>query len=94
MNKEVVIKKPIVTEKGTILKDTRNAYVFEVDASATKVDIKRSVEKLFKVKVSKVTTLNQHGHKKRYGGHHFMSKAWKKAYVTLREGKIEIFEGV
>jgi len=94
MNKYEVIKKPIVTEKGTLLKEAHNVYVFEVATDATKTEIRQSVEALFKVKVSRVTTLSQHGHKKRYGKHHFVSGAWKKAYVTVREGKIEIFEGV
>ncbi len=93
MNKFDVIKKPVVTEKSTLLKE-KNAYVFLVDLAATKPQIKQSVEELYKVKVRDVNVVVQHGHKKHFGKHIGMTPARKKAYVTLSEGKIEIFEGV
>ncbi len=89
-----VIKKPIVTEKSSLLKETSETYVFKVDKKATKDLIKRSVEEAFKVKVKDVRTLIQRGKLKRYGKGHGLTKSWKKAIVTLQEGKIEIFEGV
>jgi len=94
MNKYNVIKRPLVTEKSSLLKETSNTYVFEVDKKADKILIKKSVEELFKVKVKSVRTLIQRGKLKRYGKDVGRTKAWKKAIVSLAEGKIEIFEGV
>lgn len=96
MNPYHVIKKPLLTEKTTRLKDAENTYVFAVDRMATKEVIKVSVEKLFNVKVRAVRTVVQRGKFKRFfryqQGH---TAAFKKAYVTLNTGnKIEIFEGV
>lgn len=89
-----VIKRPVVTEKSSLLKETANSYVFEVNNRAGKNLIKESVEKLFGVKVSRVNTLVQRGKIKRFGQNVGRTKSWKKAVVTLKEGKIEIFEGV
>lgn len=88
-----IIKKPIVTEKSSLLKEA-NTYVFEVQTSADKPTIKDSVEKLFNVKVGSVRTLIQRGKLKRFGKGMGRTKAVKKAIVTLTEGKIELFEGV
>ena len=53
-----VIKSPCLTEKGNILQETQNKVIFEVDPRANKIEIKKAVESLFNVTVSKVTTTN------------------------------------
>ena len=58
MNIYSIIKKPVVTEKSTIARDEENKYLFEVDRGATKIDIRNAVEKLFKVTVLNVHTVN------------------------------------
>lgn len=89
-----IIKKPILTEKMTILKDLRNQYAFMVDKKANKIEIKRAVEERFGVSVLKVTTLNLRGKLRRLGRFEGRRPSWKKAVVTLREGdSIEFFEG-
>lgn len=93
MNVHDVIKRPIVTEKTSLLKEN-NAYVFAVDRRADKSVIKKSVETLFNVRVKSVRTLIQRGKHKRFGKGTGLTRSWKKAVVTLREGKIELFEGV
>ena len=62
-----VIKSPCLTEKGNILQETQNKVVFEVDPRANKIEIKKAVESLFNVTVSKVTTTNVTGKQKRVG---------------------------
>ncbi len=94
MNLFDVIKKPLITEKSTLIRETRDAYVFAVDYGADKPTIKRAVETLFKVKVSAVRTAIVPGRKKRAGFRTVKGPSWKKAIVTLSEGKIELFEGV
>jgi large subunit ribosomal protein L23 len=94
MNLYEVIKKPLITEKSSGLKDTQNTYVFAVAAAADKPLIKRAVESLFKVKVANVRTAIVPGKSKKSGNHESRSSAWKKAFVRLSEGKIELFEGV
>jgi large subunit ribosomal protein L23 len=89
-----VIKKPIVTEKSNQLKEGQQAYVFEVALAAGKPDIKKAVEGLFSVKVGAVKTLIMPGKYKRTGQRTVKTKRWKKAVVTLTQGKIELFEGV
>lgn len=88
-----VIKKPLITEKTTAEKDARNVVAFVVNKEANKIEIKESVEKLFKVKVSGVKTANVAGKVKRVGKHIGKRSNWKKAYVTLKEGSnIDFFE--
>lgn len=90
-----VIKKPLVTEKSTIARDEGNKYIFEVDRRATKIEIRNAVEKIFKVKVTTVRTMNFTGKKKRVGRIIGSRSDWKKAVVTLAPGSsIEVFEGV
>lgn len=90
-----VIKKVVLTEKSTVIKDEWNHYVFAVDRRANKIEIAQAVEKLFKVKVLNVRTMNMIGKKKRLGKTVGEKPAWKKAVVTLAEGnRVEIFEGV
>jgi len=90
-----IIRRPIVTEKGSILKDENNQLVFEVNLSANKSEIKKAVEKLFKVTVLSVRTQNRLGKRKRLGRSVGRRKNWKKAIVTLKEGhRVDFFEGV
>lgn len=90
-----IIKRPLITEKSTRLKEEGNQIAFVVDPMASKIEIRRAVEKLFKVKVRRVHTMNLVGKRKRVGRFIGWKSDWKKAIVTLREGdRIEFFEGV
>ena len=90
-----VIRKPLVTEKSTIARDEENKYLFEVDRRATKIDIRNAVEKIFKVNVVNVRTMNMTGKKKRMGRIAGRRRNWKKAVITLTPGSvIEVHEGV
>lgn len=88
-----VIKRPLISEKNSILAET-GVYAFEVDTTATKPEIRKAVEKLFRVKVAGVTTAVCRG---RAGRNRFGKgkvKYWKKAMVKLAPGeKIAVFEG-
>ena len=87
-----IIKRPLVTEKTTLAKEA-NKYHFEVDRRANKIEIGQAVEKLFKVKVVNVRTMNMLGKKKRVGKVLGRKRDWKKAIVTLAPGSsIEIFQ--
>ena len=89
-----VLKRPLITEKGTRLKEEGNQLVFEVDKNANKVEIRKAVETIFNVKVLNVRTLNFQGKKKRMGRQIGKRSDWKKAYVTLAPGQsVEFFEG-
>lgn len=95
MNRSDIIKRPLITEKATLLREIQNAVAFEVDRRANKKQIQDAVEKLFKVKVVDVRTINIPGKPKRRGLVVGRRPGWKKAIVTLRQGdRIEIFEGV
>ncbi len=90
-----VIKRILVTEKSTAMRDASNKYFFEVDRQANKVEIADAVEKLFKVKVIDVRVINILGKKKRMGRVVGQKSSWKKAVVTLAAGNsIEFAEGV
>ena len=80
-----VLKRPLVTEKSTVLGE-QNKYIFEVERKATKIDIARAAELLFKVKVTDVTTSAIHPKKKRVGARIGVTKPSKKAVITLAEG--------
>lgn len=95
METHQIIRRPLVTEKGTQLRELQQQYLFEVDHRASKHQIKGAVEKLFNVHVEDVKTLNVRGKIKRVGASIGRRSNWKKAYVTLKQGeKIEFFEGV
>lgn len=95
MNPYDVIKRPLLTEKSTRLKDDNNQFCFEVDSKATKIDIRLAVEKLFNVKVVDVKTMQYFGKEKKVGRSIGKKSDWKKAVVTLKEGmSIQLFEGV
>ena len=90
-----VIKGPHITEKATLLKEKYRQVVFKVDPRATKIDIKRAVETIFKTKVVKVRTMNVRGKKKRFGRIEGKKPDWKKAIVTIAPGEdLEKFSGV
>jgi large subunit ribosomal protein L23 len=95
MNITDVLKRPLITEKATLLKETSNAVSFAVDPRANKKQIQEAVEKLFKVKVIEVKTMNVSGKTKTRGRIVGRRPSWKKALVMLKPGdKIEFFEGV
>jgi len=89
-----VIRRPLITEKSTKLKETQRAICFEVQRDATKPDIKKAVEALFDVKVDTVRVANVHGKMKRQGRYAGRRPDWKKAYVVLKKGEkmIEFFD--
>jgi len=89
-----VLKRPLVTEKNTILQ-AQGKYAFEVSREANKDQVKRAVEKAFKVNVTAVNIITVRGREKRIGRRQVVTSSWKKAVVTLKAGdKIQIFEGV
>lgn len=88
-----VIKKPLVTEKISMLAD-KGVYAFEVDKKATKTEVKKTIEKHFDVKVESVKTMVCRGRSKRTVFGATKVKYWKKALVKLKAGeKIALFEG-
>ncbi len=106
---ELIIKRPLLTEKGTFLKDTGGQaeddiadpeqvapqLLLEVARDANKIEIKHAVEKLWNVNVLKVRTAVVPGKQKRVGRYIGRRSSWKRALVTIAPGqKIEFFEGV
>ena len=92
---EDIILAPIISEASMDLLESKK-YVFKVHSDATKPEIAKAVEELFKVQVAEVNTINMKRKPKRYGVHFGYTSAWKKAIVTLKpESKaIEFFEGL
>jgi large subunit ribosomal protein L23 len=89
-----VIKKPLFTEKGGNLKESQNKVLIEVSRDANKIDIKKSIEEIFKVKVDKVSTISVNGKWKRYGRSVGKRPDRKKAIITLKKGeKLDFIEG-
>ena len=89
-----IIKRPLITEKSSRQKEAQNQYLFEVDRRANKIDIKKAVERLFRVKVDRVNVSMVHGKVKRLGKNMGKRPDWKKAVVLLKEGdRIDFFEG-
>ena len=82
-----VIRRPVITEKTTVMREDGRTIVFQVARDANKVDIKRAVEQLLGSKVENVRTWLAHGKMKRQGRFAGRRSDWKKAYVTLREGE-------
>jgi large subunit ribosomal protein L23 len=95
MQVENIIKRPLLlTEKGNVLREKQNTFLFEVDRRANKIQIKQAVETLFNVKVTDVRTLIVRGHTRRMGRTYAKTPNWKKAIVSLKDGdSIEFFEG-
>ncbi len=77
---------PYTSEKATIIADLSNQYVFKVAIDASKLEVKKSVEQLFKVKVVNVNTLRVKGKVKRNKNGYSTKSTWKKAYVKLEQG--------
>jgi large subunit ribosomal protein L23 len=90
-----VVLRPLLTEKGTRLKEEGNQYIFRVARTANKVEIRQAIEQLFKVTVLEVHTARVRGKVKRLGRFQGRRPDWKKAIATLKEGdSIELYEGV
>ncbi|MBM4284771.1 MAG: 50S ribosomal protein L23 [Deltaproteobacteria bacterium] len=89
-----LIKGPVITEKTHLLRSQANQVTFRVDIKANKIEIRKAVEEVFKVKVLAVNTIRMPGKKKRMGRVEGVKPDWKKAIVTLAPGeKIPGFEG-
>lgn len=82
-----IIKAPVVTEKSAAMAQNENKYVFKVDPRATKTEIKTAIEKIFKVKVLEISTINVKPKKRRVGRYSGLSNRSKKAIVKLAEGQ-------
>ena len=82
-----VIRRPLITEKTSILREDGKTLVFQVARAANKVQIKRAIEQLLGSKVANVRTSIAHGKVKRQGRFAGRRPDWKKAYVTLRAGE-------
>ena len=92
--KTSIILRPILSEKGTLLSETQNKFIFQVEKHSNKLEIKKAVEEKFKVKIKKVATLNIKGKNKnmtiKSNGHILRTSgnrsSWKKAIITLEKG--------
>jgi len=82
-----VIRRPIITEKTTVIREDGGTLVFQVAKDANKIDVRRAVETLFGSKVASVRTSIAHGKMKRQGRFVGQRSDWKKAYVRLRDGE-------
>jgi len=90
-----IVRKVLITEKGTVQRELRNEYTFEVERDANKIEIKRAVEAIFHVKVADVRTMQMRGKLKRQGRFAGRRNDWKKAIVKLLpDQKIELFEQI
>jgi large subunit ribosomal protein L23 len=96
MNANQIIRRPLVTEKSTLLREGANVISFEVDPKANKIQVKDAVEKLFNVKVEEVRLFNVRGKMKRMGRFEGKRRDWRKAYVRLKAGEKapDFIEGV
>ena len=100
--KSSIIVRPILSEKGNMLSEALNQYVFQVERECNKLEIKRAIEEKFEVKVKKVQTMNFKGKNKnmtiKSNGHTLRTNgnrsSWKKAIVSLEKGsKIDLLAG-
>ena len=88
------IKSPIITEKATILSE-QNKTVFKVHQRATKINIKKNIEKIFKVTVLKVNIINQKSKQKMRQGRKIYKTGYKKEIITLKKGQsIDLTTGI
>ena len=97
MNANQIIRRPLVTEKSTMMRDAGdNILAFEVDTKANKIQVKSAIEELFKVKVQEVRLFNVRGKIKRMGRYQGKRRDWRKAYVRLMAGEKapDFIEGV
>ena len=87
-----IIKAPLISEKTTWLANARNAYTFEVDGKADKIQIKAAIEKLYNVKVLDVRTIKVAGKPRRTRAGEKTTSEWKKAIIKLHpDNKIDLF---
>jgi large subunit ribosomal protein L23 len=90
-----IIRRPLITEKGTKQKKQSNQLAFEVDRRANKILVRNAIESIFKVKVLSVRVMNVKGKERRVGRNVGRKADWKKAIVRLAPGEnIEFFEGI
>ena len=83
----------MLTEKITAIREVKNAVAFAVHRHATRIEIRRAVEKVFSVKVASVNVMNVRGKKKRQGRFSGKRSDWRKAFITLKKNeKIELYE--
>ena len=96
MNVQEVIRRPLITEKSSAMREVGNTISFEVHPKASKAQVKKAIEELFNVKVQDVRVFNVRGKVKRMGRYAGKRRDWRKAYVRLKEGEKapEFFEGV
>ena len=88
------INAPLISDKGTLLTERANQVLFKVRPDANKIEVKRAVEAMFKVRVEQVRIARYLGKVRRVGRSMGRRSDWKKAYVTLKEGdKIDFFGG-
>lgn len=85
-NLDEILIRPILTEKTTLL-EKEGKYLFEVSAQANKIEIKKAIEKIYKVKPVKINIIKMRGKSVRYGRTTGKTKNWKKAIITLEKGK-------
>jgi large subunit ribosomal protein L23 len=89
-----IIQAPLISEKGSFLAENVQQVLFKVRPDANKIEVKKAIETLFKVKVVKVRMARYLGKVRRVGRNAGRRADWKKAYVTLKEGdKIDFFGG-
>ena len=94
-NPRSIVRRALITEKGTQRREAANQYFFEVAPDANKIEIKRAVQEIFNVKVKDVRTMNLPDKPKRYGRYSGLSSGYKRAIVTLEAGQsIELFEEI
>ena len=82
----LLVRRPLITEKGMQLVGERNQYPFEVAPEASKTEIKKAVETVFNVRVLKVRTMTRHGKPRRVRFNRGRTREWKRAVVTLAPG--------
>ena len=88
-----VIKRPMITEQGGVMREMHNQYIFQVAPEANKLEIRQAVEHFFGVKVTQVRTMNYRGKIKRMGRFAGKRADWKKAVVTLaKDDSIDLFD--
>ncbi len=82
-----LIISPVITEKGTVLQEKNNQYLFRVHPRANKIQIRSAIKKIFSVNVIEVRTITVHGKMRRIGRAEGRKPSWKKAIVTLQDGQ-------
>ena len=88
------ILSPLVTEKSTILSD-QNKIIFKVPSKTNKINLKKNIEKIFKVNVTKINIINKQPRKKIVRGKKVKVMGYKKAIITLKKGQnIDLTTGI